>query len=304
MHRFQRRTATIGLLAAITVLSTGVALAGVSDGNYRPERMHCTGDADDADTPDRVEPDCRNLIGSLSDGNGNGEVNVGTRQTADGTSVDPTNPNIDSDAAGFDPASGLRVYFGADDNLDTGEHDSSSLIGDGPSDGGAVVFNVSPAALEAWVAALQAGDFPYLLTHPVPLVDAGVGSCADGICESVQTQQRVAYQGSATDGRSRDVANYEGKQWDPETCGGPSDTAADCGGSDITYWHNQEGAVHAEPGVQVYEDPNPEGSPIGPYPLPAVYVGPCGVIMGGGSLQAPASPVTNSAGQVVVGTAC
>lgn len=304
MHRFQRRIAIGGLLAAICVLSTGVALAGVSDGNYQPERMHCTGHADDWNTRDQVEPECRNLIGSMSDGNGNGEVNAGTRQTADGTPVDPTNPNNDTDPTGFDPATGLRIFFGADDNLANGEHDSSSLIGDGPSDGGAVVLNISPGSVQAWVAALQAGDLVYLLTHPLPLVDAGAGSCADGICESVQTQRRVAYQGGATDGRSRDVSNYDGKQWDPETCAGPSDTAADCGGNDITYWHNQEGTVYVEPGVQVYEDPNPAGSPLGPYPLPAAYVGTCGVIIGGGPLAAPASPATNSAGQVVVGTAC
>jgi hypothetical protein len=56
--------------------------------------------------------------------------------------------------------------------------------------------------------------------------------------------------------------------------------------------------------VQVYEDPNPEGSPIGPYPLPALYVGTCGVVFGGGQVQMPASPITNGAGQVVLKTLC
>jgi hypothetical protein len=304
MGRFERRIALAGLVAALTVATAGVAAAGVSDGSYRPERMHCTGHADDASTPDRAEPGCRNLIGSVSDGNGNGEVNAGTQQTADGVTVDPTHPITDTDPSGFDPTTGARVFFGADDNLDTGEHDSSALIGDGPSDGGAVVLDVSPMSMARWVAAVQAADLAYLLAHPVPLVGAGFGSCADGICESIQSERRVAYQGGATDGRGRHVADYDGKQWDPESCAGPSDTPADCGGSDITYWHDQEGSVRVEPGIQVYEDPSPEGSPIGPYPLPAVYVGPCGLILGGGAVQAPASPLTNGAGQLVVGTAC
>lgn len=306
MRRYERRIALAGLTAALTVTGTGVAVAGVSSGNYSPARQHCTGHANDAETPDRVEPDCRNLILAVSDGKGGGEVNVGTRQTADGTNVDPTNPIYDNDPSGFNAADGLSIYFGADDNLDSGEHDSSKPIGDGPSDGGAVQLDVSPASLDAWAAALQGGDISYLASHPIPLVIAGFGSCADGVCESVQTQRQVAYQGGAPSG-SRDAANYEGKKWDPATCAGPSDTPADCGGEPITYWHKQDGTVYVEPGVQVYEDPNPEGSPIGPpdaYPLPAAYVGTCGVVLGGGAVRAPGSPVTNAAGQMVVPTSC
>ena len=204
---------------------------------------------------------------------------------------------------GFDPATGLRVYFGADDNLSSGEHDSSALIGDGPSDGGGVQVNVRPDTLDAWLDAVAVGDTLYLLHHPLPLVDAGVGACADGICLSLQTVQRVAFAG--TDDGERAVADYEGKAWDPETCAGPSDTEADCGPGGILAWVAQEGVTTVEPGLQIYEDPSPEGSPIGPYPLPALYVGTCGVILGGGPLLAvPASPLTNGAGQLVVPTAC
>ena len=54
-----------------------------------------------------------------------------------------------------------------------------------------------------------------------------------------------------------------------------------------------------------FEDPDPEGSPIGPYPLPALYAGTCGVVAGGGpAATAPASPITNSAGQLQVKTGC
>jgi hypothetical protein len=63
--------------------------------------------------------------------------------------------------------------------------------------------------------------------------------------------------------------------------------------------------VYAEPGVQVYEDPDAQASPIGPYPLPAVYAGTCGGIVGGGSAPAaPDSPVTNDAGQIEARTGC
>jgi hypothetical protein len=70
-------------------------------------------------------------------------------------------------------------------------------------------------------------------------------------------------------------------------------------------WYRQQEAsnVYAEPGVTVYEDPDPQGSPVGPqqlYPLPAAYAGTCGVAAGGGLVQAPKSPVTNSAGQLIV----
>lgn len=290
------------LIAAVSVLGARVAVAGVSDGNYRPERQGCSGHADDSDHPDRVEQGCQSSTVNVSDGAGHEPFRVGTQQTADGENA--AAPTTSGDPSGFDPTTGVRVYLGADDNLDSGEHDSSSKIGDGPSDGGAVVFDVAPDSLGVWLDALTSGDTAYVFTHPVPLVDAGFGSCADGVCESVQTQQRTAYQGDNKKA-SRDVANYDGKQWDPESCGGPSDTSADCGPGGIKHWSKQEGSVYVEPGAQVYEDPNPEGSPIGPYPLPGLYAGTCGVIAGGGSAPAaPASPITNSAGQIVVPTQC
>jgi len=258
------------------------------------------------------------VIGSVSDGNGNGEVNAGTQQTPGGTNADPTHPITDTDPTGFDPTTGARVYFGADDNLDRGEHDSSSKLGDGPSDGGAIEANVLPASVLTWLDGVQSGGLAFLLTHPVPGADGGFGSCADGICESIQTQKRLAYQGGNPDGAPRDAANYDGHTWDPKSCGGPSDgtnsdgtPTNDCNDPndpntyrDITYWHDQNGNVYVEPGVQVYEDPNPEGSPIIVYPLPAVYVGTCGAIVGGGPVVISASPLTNSAGQLVIATKC
>ncbi|MEA2624272.1 MAG: hypothetical protein QOD06_317, partial [Candidatus Binatota bacterium] len=188
-----------------------------------------------------------------------------------------------------DPASGLRLYFGADDNLAGGEHDSSEQVSNGPSDGGAVVLNVDPATIASWVARLTAGDARYVLTHPLPLADGGVGACADGVCFSVQSQQRErTYPDGTPSGKA--VANYQDRQWDPEGCSGPSDgtkngqpTASHpCGdhygdldgdgkpdNAPLRYWNEVNGDPTVDPGIQVYEDPDAQGSPLGPYPLPA-----------------------------------
>ena len=125
------------------------------------------------------------------------------------------------------------------------------------------MFNVMPGSVATWANALSGGDLGYLLTHPTPLVDAGFGMCADGICTSVQTQRRVMFDGGAK-GKARSAVNYDGKKWDPESCAGPSDSAKDCKGKSLKWWNKQDGSVYAEPGIQIYEDPDPQGSPIGP----------------------------------------
>lgn len=124
----------------------------------------------------------------------------------------------------------------------------------------------------------------------------------------MQTERRVAYQGGRTDDEGnpegeRDVYDYDGKEWDPESCAGPSDTEEDCGPGGIKSWHDKEGTTYVEPGVQVYEDPNPAGSPIGPYPLPSAYAGTCGVTLDGWSLAVPDSPITIDA-KVRIETGC
>jgi hypothetical protein len=294
MGKHQRTLIVGALVLAVGVASVGVAAAGISTGGYRPDRQHCTGDADDSDHPSRVEPGCRSAALSLEDGHGTEGLGAGTQQTAEGEN--PNAVSVEASPLAMDPMSGGSVYLGADDNLDTGEHDSSSVLGDGPSDGGAVVLTADPAAMAAWMDAARTGDAGYLLTHPAPFLHGGTGACADGICASVQTQQALAYQGGDAD--------YQGQAWDPETCAGPSDTAADCGHDGIGFWHRHSPTTYVEPGVQVYEDPSPEASPIGPYPLPALAVTTCGVFVGGGPLQLPASPLTNRAGQLAIPTAC
>ena len=230
--------------------------------------------------------------------------------------VTPQSGSPDGSAAAL--AQGAKVYFGADDNLDTGEHDGvdgkngTAHSANGPSDGGAITVDWHPDQLAAWVAALSAapGAPGPFLSNPVPLVSTGFGACADGICLGVYTAQTTVYQGGTAG--QRDVYNYDGKQWDPANCdSGSSADELNCNGGPKQphnmdqYRQAEKQNVVAQPGVQIYEDPDPQASPIGPYPLPAAYAGTCGVTLGGGAAPpAPASPATNSAGQVNVSTGC
>jgi len=344
------KRALVGLVCLVTFAGVGNAFA-VSDGHYRPNRNHCTGSDDNSDNPTYTNPDCKSLIVTLSDGMGHEYFGAGARQTPEGTPANTVDFWIDPgqgqkttwyvDSSGLhgpttvpsdskaDPSTGLFLYFGADDNLDGGEHDSSNFINNGPSDGGGMEYNIDPATAAAWVAALQAQDSATLLENPTPLLNAGLGSCADGFCMALDTTRRVAFQGG-DGGTHRDVAIYEwthnhGKakptpvQWDPYNCAGPSDGVKDCSTPDhpdwtIQNWYDMDGTVYIEPGFQIYEDPDPQGSPgvlslVGipqndPYPLPALYFGTCGAVLGGGPMQFPAGPNVNSAGQLVISTGC
>lgn len=301
----RHRTIAVGLILGVGLASgVGVAFAGVSDGNYRPERQHCSGNADATEREDTAEPGCQNFTVTVRDGNDHEAVRAGLPQLKNGEQPNPASATVEPSPEGFDPATGAHYYMGADDNLSGGEHDGTEQIGDGPSDGGSVVLNVDPDSITRWIDALTTSNWPYLLTHPLPLIDLGAGVCTDGLCYSAQSQRRTAYDGGSDTAPPRDAANYGSYEWDPEACSSADSTEADCGPGGIAYWHNKSGDAYVEPGVQVYEDPSPAGSPIGPFPLPAAYVGTCGVIAGGGPAQMPASDFTNDAGQVVIETGC
>ena len=203
------------LLVATACLAALPRAHAVSDGNYNNTTQGCTGNAYNSDSPDSTEPHCYSATVQISDGTHN-YVTVGIPMTADGQSpsslelcidlgtgtrqyalldqngVAPEDPTPGTPA---NPASGLHFYFGMNDNIDNGEHDSSEQVDNGPSDGGAIQLNVTPTTVAQWVAALQTRNTGYLLTHPLPVGDAGLGFCADGICFSAQTQQQTVYQG-------------------------------------------------------------------------------------------------------------
>ena len=213
---------------------------------------------------------------------------------------------------------GAALYLGADDNLNSGEHDGvdgkngTGASINGPSDGGALQLSWHPGAPMAWLADVMGitsgGSVAPLAENPMPLASGGAGACADGVCADAETQRRAIYHGAAAAARGRDAADYSTKTWDPYECSSgdvASEKACVAKGGHTMDWyrHHEATNVYAEPGVQVYEDPDSQGSPITPaptYPLPAAYVGTCGVVAGGGAVQAPASPVTNSAGQASI----
>ena len=122
------------------------------------------------------------------------------------------------------------------------------------------------------------------------------------------------------------MANYQGVTPDPYDCSGPTDDTTSCGGQSLQSWNNTNGDPTVDPGIQIYEDPDAQGSPTGPvYPIPSIYVGTCGVIIGGGAIcndggdvggSSPhctgsqtlgfpsGTPLTNDAGQIVIDTGC
>lgn len=227
----------------------------------------------------------------------------------------PCNFVAGGSTAGPNPAGGLHLYFGEDDNTDNGEHDSSSQVNNGPSDGGGWQVNLDPLSLMQWLADVQTFGAKQILRHPLPIADAGLGFCADGICMSTQTTQRQhAYSGGQS--TDRGVANYGGKQWDPQGCSGATgdDTFAKCGAppgyspssTPLADWNSYRGDPTVDPGIQIYEDPDAQGSPIGPYPLPGIYVGTCGVVISDptGQVTFPASQFTNASNQIVIDTGC
>ena len=328
-------------LFSLAVLGTTSAVFAVSDGHYDYSRQHCLGSDNNSDNPTYANPECHSLWISLSDGSGHEYFGVGPRMTADRHAPNTVDVWIDLglgmqkrywiDKAGIHGPTkvagtaahrltGLRLYFGADDQLDPGgfgEHDSSNQVNQGPSDGGGINVDISPASVGTWLASLS--SLSTFLSNPVPGASAGLGSCADGFCMSITTTRRVAWKGGDAT-KFRDVFNYDGVEWDPYNCAGPSDSVADCQtaahtGWNLGDWANTVGTTYIEPGFQIYEDPDPEGSPgvlslVGiprndPYPLPALYVGSCGVVIGGGpAMKVPPSSNTNSAHQFVLLNAC
>ena len=247
---------------------------------------------------------------------------------------------------------GLLVYFGADDNLDNGEHDGYTGIDgpcydqytnpysntqnytcasggaiNGPSDGGASVLSIDPQ----WLL----NPTPPSQTNPEGLANYSLGFCADSYCAEGTTQQQTVYYGcykqskaqktwtaNGVDGATNPQNNpkdirctkgtpnssnvYENdaptqqSAW-PDDCGsdsiGPQDPGPNGGGingggeANCAYGTPNQGRsntaqqVNAEPGVQIYHDPDGqgaganEGSGIN---LPSAYAGTCGLYVNNG----------------------
>ena len=193
-----------------------------------------------------------------------------------------------------------QVYFGADDNLDNGEHDSvnptddhkkDAKVADGPSDGGAVQANTHPQGSLTDPTTWQDNVDPTDPHNPVRAADAGTGACADGLCAGADTSHRKAYQGGCTSCPDQSVYNDQyTTQWRSPDCNGQSTANQnDCGANwqngnesgNIYGPYSQRGAYYTDPGVFVYSDPDPQASPEFPvtptYPICELYAGTMGV---------------------------
>ena len=194
-----------------------------------------------------------------------------------------------------------QLYFGADDNLDNGEHDSvnptdfsgqDAQVADGPSDGGAVQANTHPYGQlgKPWTLVADNVD-PSDGHDPVRAADAGTGACADGFCAGADTSRRKAYQGGCTSCPDQSVySDQYSTQWRSPDCNGQStQNQNDCGADwqngneqgNIYQPYSERGAYYTDPGVFVYSDPDPQASPEFPvtptYPMCELYAGTMGV---------------------------
>ena len=215
---------------------------------------------------------------------------------------------------------GLMIYLGADDNLDNGEHDGVGPYSkatkqnnygsqNGSSDGGALMILLTP----------QTATRTPTMTHPIGLINFSEGECADGICFETTTQQQTVYQGCgapdsfgqapcdpgtpqnanvydyAPGGNPANDPSVNSESANCNSGDANSTSEAQCGPGGMDAVRSATPAnENAEPGIQLYSDPDPQRSPAAPspfWPTPGLYVGTCGVFIG--------SPATTGA---IVGT--
>ncbi|HXA28986.1 MAG TPA: hypothetical protein VN193_09595 [Candidatus Angelobacter sp.] len=221
-----------------------------------------------------------------------------------GTPGQPSVSVVQLNTAKRNPADAVtnqQVYFGADDNLDNGEHDAVNPTADhgkdrrvanGPSDGGAVQANTHLQGSASDPASLVSKNVdPTDMHNPLRAADAGTGACADGLCAGADTSRRKAYQGGCTKCADQSVYNDQNStNWrSPDCNSGSTANQNDCGsgwrtGSEqgnIYQPYSERGAYYTDPGVFVYEDPDPQASPLTSgvlqYPICELYAGTMGV---------------------------
>jgi hypothetical protein len=197
------------------------------------------------------------------------------------------------------------------------------------------------ASITAWPTIIEqvaSGGSPTALApvfeDPVPILSFGLGLGFDGPYVGVYTNHETLYHGGGgtdtTSGNQRDIYNYQEpngtpKDWEPSSCsngsasgeqacltqpgsngqtpacqdgGGPNDNT--CGAN---YYQQQEASNDtSEPGVMIYNNPDPQSSGSGG--TPGAYIGTCGAVLPTGSMGLPSEDFgplgyTNSAGQLV-----
>jgi len=249
------------------------------------------------------------------------------------------------DTNALDLVMGGQLYAAGDDNLNTGEHDGmdgqygSGNVVDSSPDGGGLVVDWQPvngvSAMEGWttiitrlVATRSPSSLAPIAENPAPVANAGLGAGFDGPYVGIYTNRRTLYHGGGGGGKQSDIYNYSGRPDQPVACNNGSakseaacqdpkqggtqpcpsaDNAYDSSCGANYYGQKQASDVTSEPGVMVYDNPDPQTSQNTGGTMPAAYAGTCGVVAGGG--QAPPAPKlpsqvsplvsANSAGQVV-----
>ncbi|MHB8594616.1 MAG: hypothetical protein ACYDB3_09865, partial [Acidimicrobiales bacterium] len=217
---------------------------------------------------------------------------------------------------------GLLVYFGMDDNTDNGEHDGVTGANgtdgaiNGPSDGGGMVLSVTPQNVLSITpqSALQS----FSATHPEGAANYSMGFCADGICGEGTTQQQTVYNGCDASNPQNNSAddqctggtptsgnvyenNTPASTQEPTDCSSGTTASETCsdGSSFNSYRSNTPQQMNAEPGVQTYQDPDPQRSPAAPFGTPGLYAGTCGVYANdGGGAGSPGVISTVTGGNV------
>lgn len=170
-----------------------------------------------------------------------------------------------------EPPSEFHVYFGADDNLESGEHDGipetncepdgnggevcydNTDLANGPSDGGAIRLDVTPNYDD------PAGN---VSTNPDALIVgafAGAGACVDGICFNAVSSERQVYDGGQEGRVYLDDATAEDNKDTDDYC------SYDNEGNCVREIHDQQQDFYARPGLNIYADPDPQDSSLGPF---------------------------------------
>jgi hypothetical protein len=233
----------------------------------------------------------------------------------------PVSPQLDTNGGGAAPGSGgvfdtvlskgLQVYFGMDDNNDAGEHDgvsgtefpcasdpsqSCGTAGtvNGSSDGGGMLLSLEPQ----WL--LGGSPSAPTATHPEGLANYSEGECADGICSEITTQQQTVYNGCGATNPQNDGThdactpgtpssgnvyenNTPSSRNEPFNCSSGDLSSENCNGDGLDQFRQgTPSQMNAEPGVQTYQDPDPQRSPAAPFGTPGLYAGTCGLYVNDG----------------------
>jgi hypothetical protein len=212
---------------------------------------------------------------------------------------------------------GLLVYIGATDNLDNGEHDGfdgqNNTDGalNGNSDGGAVTLSLTPQGLlDAPTATHPEGlaNFSYgfcadgicngvttqqqtiyygcydassaqdqsWVTNELDTAGAPGNNSAADQCTSNTPESTNAYQNNTPASTQESNKCSSGGGTSEVACGTNQDGSPNPNGAN-GYRSNTPQQVNTEPGVQTYQDPDPQRSPI--LAMPGAYVGTCGVYL-------------------------